>query len=234
MSLTAVDGSREGREPNVLGALRLGVVRRRALGREAPTEERRDSRHGEDHDDDPGADRPPRMAGARSSDGPGGERHAPASPASQAPSACPWTVRAACARASSARVCGGPGGRRLDGEARDRRGSRACDTSCRSSRRPGRLLARPPEAGCAGNAVGTTCAVRESERCAALGTAVSLYDCCRTSQSRLHRRTSRRRRSRSGVEDAFLDGDTDGDRDQLSLSQTAIASPSLRLSALRR
>ena len=36
------------------------------------------------------------------------------------------------------------------------------------------------------------------------------------------------------VEDAFLDGDTDGNRDQLSLSQTAIASPSLRLSALRR
>ena len=33
---------RERREPNVVGALRLGVVRRRALGREAPTEERRD------------------------------------------------------------------------------------------------------------------------------------------------------------------------------------------------
>ena len=60
------------REPSIFGALRLWVVRRRALGREAATQEHGDHGDREDRDDRPRTEHPPRMARAG-----GGERPCP-------------------------------------------------------------------------------------------------------------------------------------------------------------
>ena len=51
------------RQPHIVGALRLRVVRRLALRREAPTEQRDDRSDRERDDDDPGAHRPPADGG---------------------------------------------------------------------------------------------------------------------------------------------------------------------------
>jgi hypothetical protein len=55
--------TRERARANVLGSLRLGIVRRRALRREAAAQKRGDRRHREHGGGDPAADRPPWVAG---------------------------------------------------------------------------------------------------------------------------------------------------------------------------